>query len=102
MSQLLIEGAWNYTHINTSATFTPIVAVGAGVDPEGIFGGVEVNAPGTTWTISVYDGAVSGANLICAISAAAGVSYRRSTRLKNGSLNVVTAGTAGDCTILWK
>ena len=101
---LLAPQGFNYTRINANGTFSIFTLTSQNPSgPLGLYGGVMINAPGTGWTLTVYDGSV-GQNIVVAV-VSPGASFAPPPppfplNLVNG-LTVVAAGTAGDATIAW-
>lgn len=95
----------NYTHLNAN-TATAIITgpIGPNATPAcaGLLFGLEINTPGTSWVITLYDGTVAQNIVIAVIASAAAQDFRPMTpiQLKNG-LTFSAAGTAGDCTVIW-
>ena len=92
--------AFNYTHIAANTTKVIIAALGAGVPPLGILGGVIVNNPGTSWVITLYDNGAASGTVIAVLNAATGYLFGPPIRLTTG-LTFAASGTAGDVTIAW-
>lgn len=85
------------THIASSATFT------LSPNPGTILNRIAINAPGTTWTITVLDWAGSGPTSTVAIitGATAGKWFEYDAVMNNG-LSITTAGAGpGDITVVW-
>lgn len=63
---------------------------------------VVVNAPGTTWSIAIYDSLLGSGALVGTIlpSTTGGGNYDYDAALSNG-LTIVTTGTAGDITVVY-
>jgi hypothetical protein len=92
--------AFNYTHITANTTKVIIAALGAGVPPVGILGGITVNNPGTSWVITIYDNGAASGNVIAAFTAANGYVFGPPIRLSAG-LTFSASGTPGDLLIAW-
>jgi hypothetical protein len=87
----------NYTNIKTNTT--TVVKSGSGSLAQ-----IQVNNPGSGWTMTIYDNTAGSGTLIgttTAISALAGGTLIYTTTFNTG-LTIVTAGTtAGDLTVSW-
>jgi hypothetical protein len=99
-TQLAPQG-FNWTHIASSATFTILSALTGSTGPLGLFGGILINAAGTSWVVTVYDGSVAQNVVVATFTAALGQLPLNFPLQLNNGLTVVTSGTAGDLTVAW-
>jgi hypothetical protein len=84
--------AYQYAHITTNTT-TNIRPAGPG-----FLRTIVINNPGTTWTVTVND----GANVVAVITPTAATTLIFDAYLLSG-LSIVTAGTTpGDITVTWE
>jgi hypothetical protein len=103
------QSGFKYLHIAANGTFNLITSLGAGGSnaalPQGslgLLGGVAVNNPGASWTVTIYDGPGGTGNIVAAITPAqTDVLLDFPLQMLSG-LSAVAAGTTpGDMTIAY-
>src|ERR1700747_2358006 len=106
--QWALQG-YSYTHIGANGTFTIITALAqANQTPanpagcQGLYAGVALNSPGSSWTLTVYDG-TAAQNIVIAIitSSSATPVSNFPLQLKNGLTVVASGTTPGSATVAW-
>jgi hypothetical protein len=100
---LLAPQGFNSTRINANGTFTIFTLVANNPSgPVGLFGGIQVNAQGTTWTLTIYDGSVAQNVIIGVLAPTAPMPLGGNPFALVNGLTVVAAGTTpGDVTVAW-
>ena len=84
---------------NLAAAATTVIATAS---PGRTLVSVICNKPGTTDTVTVYDGVTAGGRKIAGIAApTVGANFNYNAFCPNG-ICVVVGGTAGDYTIVWR
>ena len=94
---------FNYTHIAANGTFTIFALVsGNPSGPLGLFAGISINNPGTTWVLTVYDGSAAQNVVIAIFSPTVTLPpWPNPVGLSNGLTVVASGATPGDATVAW-
>jgi len=108
MGQPVLQG-YKYAHINANGTTNIITSLstpsGAPANPVGslgLFAGVALNSPGTSWTITVYDGPNGTGNIIAVVSSTNATPPSNFPLQLTTGLSVVAAGsTPGSATVAY-